>query len=898
MLEELKLCATSRLAQTLRAEVPAGVSVWRTPQAMTPGQWLAALAEEARLCGLAKLPQALDPYAETLLWEAIIADSLTEAAPLFDLPGMAASAAEAHALCRVWALQPGGEALADEARLFVGWQAEFERRCQQSGWLDQAGLDRQVVALIEAGHFTLPAAVRLIGFDRPSPLEQRLAAALSARGVAVVFESLSADGLAEASPPATQRAVHACADLAAECAAVAAWAAARLAAQPDIRIGIVAPNLAAARDRLACLLDDWLHPALIRADGAEMPRSFNFSLGHALAELPVVETALALLALGNGRAKLEQARLSALLLAGAWSAGQAEADGRARLDACMRSELPYFTTPAALLRLAERQPAALCPQSMAALSALLGGLGEAAGKRLPGDWAKVFRQALLAAGWPGDRPLSSPEYQGRRAFLETLSGFGRFDGLLGKLSQSEALRRLRELCRQRLFQPETRGRPAIQVLGVLESAGLQFDALWVMGMNDDQWPPAPRPNPLLPAELLRAAGASHASAEVELDFARRVHARLLASAPEVHFSYARADGNRILRPSPLLAGLPPAQALTPALPPGAADFPAAACVMLDDAVAPPVGPGEKVSGGSWLLRAQAICPAWAYYQFRLGAEAMEAPVEGLDPAARGTLVHGALEHFWLAVRSLAALKALDEAALDAAIATAVEAAISGFEADKRQPLPARFRSLEASRLHTLLRLWLSIEAGRPGDFTVVACEEPAEVDIEGIKVRMVVDRIDELDDGRRVIIDYKTGAAIDVKNWASERLTEPQLPIYAALVAEDVAAVVFAKVLLDKPAFAGVADEAELLPGVQGVGDEKQKLFPPEQFPDWPAVVKHWRERLQAIAREVGAGVAGVSFADENQLRYCEVLPLLRLPERRRWLAGQEGMNQGTAIDD
>ena len=95
-----------------------------------------------------------------------------------------------------------------------------------------------------------------------------------------------------------------------------------------------------------------------------------------------------------------------------------------------------------------------------------------------------------------------------------------------------------------------------------------------------------------------------------------------------------------------------------------------------------------------------------------------------------------------------------------------------------------------------------------------------------------------------------------------------------------------------------VADEAELLPGVQGVGDEKQKLFPPEQFPDWPAVVKHWRERLQAIAREVGAGVAGVSFADENQLRYCEVLPLLRLPERRRWLAGQEGMNQGTAIDE
>ena len=108
------------------------------------------------------------------------------------------------------------------------------------------------------------------------------------------------------------------------------------------------------------------------------------------------------------------------------------------------------------------------------------------------------------------------------------------------------------------------------------------------------------------------------------------------------------------------------------------------------------------------------------------------------------------------------------------------------------------------------------------------------------------------------------------------------MPIYAALVAGEVAAVSFAKVLIDKPAFTGVADSGDLLPGVQGLGDERQKLFPAERFADWPAVVGHWRDRLQAVAREVGAGVAGVSFASESDLRYCEVLPLLRLPERRR----------------
>ncbi len=162
----------------------------------------------------------------------------------------------------------------------------------------------------------------------------------------------------------------------------------------------------------------------------------------------------------------------------------------------MRRDLPYFTTLAALLRLAERQAAegvALCPQSLAALAAFAEASNAAPRKLPPGRWAAVFRGCLAALGWPGERSLSSHEFQARRAFGEVLDGFGRFDALLGPLNFSEAVRRLGQLCRQRLFQPETRGRPAIQVLGVLESAGLSFDGLWVMGMNDDQWPPPPRP---------------------------------------------------------------------------------------------------------------------------------------------------------------------------------------------------------------------------------------------------------------------------------------------------------------------------------------------------------------------------------------------------------------------
>jgi exodeoxyribonuclease-5 len=884
--DHLTFCATARLAQTLREALPDGVGVWQTPRALTLGQWLASLADEALLSGMADLPQPLDAFAEQLLWEKVIADSLPEAASLlFDIQGMAASAVEAHAMCRVWKLKPGGTQLSEEARLFIGWQAEFMRCCTASGWIDAAGLQRQLISLIADGRFVLPKTVAFIGFDRYTPLEIDLMSALAARGVAI-------ENRPKMAVDRSRQVVHALADSHAECAAIVAWAQTRLAADPTCRLAIVAPDLAGVRDRLEFLLDDSFHPAAIRPDAAEIPRCFNFSLGRALADLPLVRSALDLLALGTGRAKIEQRRLSDLLLSGHWSAADHEADGRARLDAAMRRDLPYFTSLPALIRLAHRlaeNDAPLCPQSIAALTALVDTAGAAPRKLPPGQWAGIFRDCLKAAGWPGDRALSSHEFQARRAFNEVLDGLGRLDSLLGPLVFADAARRLTQLCRQRLFQPETRGRPVIQVLGVLESAGLGFDALWVMGMNDDLWPPPPRPNPLLPVEQLRAVGATHASAEIELDFARRVHERLTLSAPEVHFSYALADGNRVLRPSPLVAGISHADqtpaAEMPTLARQLADEAGAAVELLADALAPPVAEGEKVAGGSWLLRAQAICPAWAYFQYRLGGEAMDEAVEGLDPAARGTLVHEALEALWTSLRTSAALAALAPAARQQCIAEASATALDNFERDRRITLPARFRQLEAARLGRLLDLWLEVETRRGQAFEVIACEQEAEVEIEEIRVKMVVDRIDRLDDGRQIIIDYKTGATIDIRNWAEQRITEPQLPIYAALVNDEVAAVVFAKVLLDKPGFTGVADEKDILPGIQGIGDDKQKIFDPAEFPDWIAVVTHWRERLHAVAREVKEGRAGVVFADESALQYCEVLPLLRLAERRRLLA-------------
>jgi hypothetical protein len=134
---------------------------------------------------------------------------------------------------------------------------------------------------------------------------------------------------------------------------------------------------------------------------------------------------------------------------------------------------------------------------------------------------------------------------------------------------------------------------------------------------------------------------------------------------------------------------------------------------------------------------------------------------------------------------------------------------------------------------------------------------------------------------------------VSQRSWAEDRIAEPQLPIYAALALGDgdIAAVCFAKVQAAEQKFIGIAADNEVLPGVAGL-DAARRLFPEERFPDWEALLMHWRDSISAIAAEIRAGEAAVRFRSEDELRDCEVKPLLRLPERKLQL---ERPLQGTS---
>ena len=916
------LCATSRLARNLRLSIGHGrvkndTSIWPTPPATTVESWLNAIGEQIALLGEVatdSVPdRVLSPFEERLVWKQSIESVGGEnpALPLFDLHSLAKTSSDANALIKTWHLPVTGDAQSEETQQFIGWRKHFSDSCQKNGWADVAEYQKRVIGWLDQGDGTLPSHVVFAGFDTISPHLAQLQAVLVKRGVALSNLEL------EAIPTSGLRAVK-CDDSNAECRAAVAWARNILETKPEARIGIVVADLEARRATIVPILDEALNPNALAGADDSPPQHYNVSLGVPLTRHEMVRAALALMRLLGRPQGIPLTEFGDLLRMPYWSADQTEADLRALVDSKLRERPGQTLSLAAALRLARTLGSD--SKLLHHLSVLKEIQQKLAKSKAPSEWAVIFREALGNIGWPGERKHSSTEFQARSAFLEALAGFAELDAFLGAINISAAISELARLCKEKVFQPKTIGQPAVQVLGLLEATGAEFDALWVMGMNDQHWPPPARPNPLLSAELQRRHRTPGSSAEVQTEFARSIHARLLHSAPDITFSYAEKEGDRDLRASPLIADLlvretPPDLTLASEtfLHVESEGHEATAFERLDDHRAPPLAEGERVSGGSGLLKAQAICPAWAFYRYRLGAKKLETPTEGFDPSRRGTMVHAMLEKFWKEVKDLASLNALDAEQLKLAVANAAEFALKQFETGQGEALSATFRQLEANRLQRLCLEWLTTEQTEPREpFKVVACEEKHTVSLGQLQINLVIDRIDELiADGRRIVIDYKTGSTLDTKNWFGDRrITEPQLPLYAAIVLAQadqapVAAVAFAKVRLRECGFAGVADQNGLAPGVTGfrpspseLADEADGMDELSEQPmvedagdeviegegsenKWQELLDSWKKRLEAIADEIRNGEAAVCFEDAKALAFCDVIPLLRLTERK-----------------
>jgi probable DNA repair protein len=803
-----------------------------------------------------------DAQAQRLWEETVARDAAAAGRDLLQVPQAARRARAAHLLLSDYCAD-FSTAEADEDHLaFLRWRQAVRARLATAGWLDRAQLPELVAAAISEGRCTAPEALILAGFDDLNPALEHLFATMRAAGCTIAsWES--------AAPPApVQLAVHAAADMAEEVRSCARWARQLLERQPQAQLGVVVPQLADYQGLIERIFRAELDPSAC-LHGEDDPEAFSFSLGTPLAREGVVYAALRLLAVGD------PVRLDDLgwLLRSPYLGGAAsEAAARAAADRNLRRRGRSEWRLSSLARALASTP------RMAVVITHLHNAAQQSRHRPPGAWAEHFADLLQQCGWPGERGIASREFQAIRHFQETLLQLAALDRVAAPLARGEAVALLGRLASETIFQPEAAtGR--IQVLGVLEASGFNFDALWLLGLHDGVFPPPPRPNPFIPLAVQSRLAMPHADARRERDFAERLARRLFAAAPTVVASWPMQIDAAAKRPSPLLRGLPAAQLdLAPSCDPFHATR-AATCTLdtLSDERARALPAEQPCRGGTRVLTDQALCPFRAFAHHRLRAEGLETPDLGIDSLARGSLVHAVLERFWQQVGSHTGLQALTAGAQAEILTLAAEEALQQLERARRWDLPARLRALEQRRLVAVAATWLALERRRP-PFRVTAVEQRHLARAGRLQVRTRIDRIDTLADGRLAVIDYKTGLP-DPGQWLDPRVTEPQLPLYC-LDLEDaqLAAVLFAVVRArDKEcAFKGVAREPDEWPrlGTQ----TQQKLLDERGMSDFAAILAHWRGALPALGDSYLDGWAKVDPVDPAKAcRYCDLATLCRI---------------------
>lgn len=867
-------------------------------QAHALNAWLLQLWEQLDWLAPEKnLPRVLTGFQEALLWNEIL-DADPDTPALINKQATAQQARNAWQLIHHWKLDLAQcqhlATAAGDTFIFRNWCSAFQQKCRQLDVISQAELASQLIKRLQTSspllHF--PKAIRLYGFDEIAPLFQDFFSCL---------QHLGCDTRSLEWPMSRAQVARAeFIDPITEIKSIAAWAHQQVRANPNQTIGIVIPDLTNSRSRVERLFIEEFEPQYIALEQAQHATGFNITAGQPLARMPMIQAAMRLLE--SHRDNLPLDHYSHLLLS-PFVGQQEELLLRAECDKALRElnemELSFYRFKRVVSEVYSRhkqnQPSAdndeMNPESVSSDAVNFyqsitdyEWIRKRDAQRLlhPSEWLAIFNEQLRIWQWPGNRALDSLEYQQWQSWEKTLDTFAGLDSTLGKVSLSRARQLLEQLLEETPFHAETRRSP-VQILGLLEAAGLPFDQLWIAGLHDQNWPGKPKPNSLLPIRLQVESGLPQSSAEREYAYAQLLMQRLISSSQRVFASHALQDSDQHFSPSHMIAHWPiieldPLKAGT--------DYtylihnqvankttPGDHIESLLDFCGPTIRQFDTIRGGTQILKSQAACPFQSFARYRLHTSEIPTPTQGLDAMQRGNLLHAMMDILWQQLHDQQHLLALSDDQLINLIQAAAAESLKGIR--HKNIAGARFVSMESERLTQQVLQWMQLEKQR-APFKVLLHESRKTIKLEKLPIHIRYDRVDELDDGSLVMLDYKTGQS-SIQDWQGERPNEPQVPLYAMANSKKVSAAAFAIINNENISFAGIADRESIAPGIEAA-DKLQRTQLPN---DWSEILQHWEKVLHQLAREFVAGSAAVDPKHPaNTCRYCELQSLCRIREQ------------------
>lgn len=803
----LTLTANSRLARSLQNTYHAhhqtlGETVWETPDILPLASWLQQTFHETNQSGQI----LLTGFQLTRIVEDIIQQKPMPATALqpSQIPKIVAKAWE---LMQLWQvpleeLKPfDGQ---KEVQHLILWLTEFEKRCRDHHWITDAELPTYLQQQDARSPLPLPSTLHLIGFDDFNPSLQAFITQLKKR------IHVTQPVLKKENAHAQQIILENTQD---ELVKMAQWARALWEKNPATQIGCVIPDLNHLRTQVIRIFTDIFKNKV-----------FNISAGVSLYQQPMIQTALTVLEWCLKPLPVQT--VSHVLQSPFLCANETEKNKGAMIDEKLREKNK--------LRVSLQDVYHAMPHSR--FGQLYKKNTVNTEKKSPSAWTDYFIDLLKTIGWPSSHTQDSESFQLLESFKKMLTTFSALDFIFPQMTQTQALYFLNTLSKETLFQPKSH-HESIQIMGVLEASGMLFDNVWVMGMDDRSWPASANPHPFIPHAIQQKYYMPHATSKREFEFCKQMTDRLTKSADTVIFSSPASAGDQLRFPSPLLQSVPIVDitSLTFSREKSVAEtsFDARIIEKYNDTPLS-VTNFSVIRGGSQILKWQSLCPFRAFATVRLQAHALNTPEIGVSAMQKGIFIHDILYRIWGELKNQQTLNALSEEALHSLVTRTIDVVFSENSIENESP-DNYFYDIEKKRLQIIIKKWLDFEKTRPS-FSVISREETANITVDRLPLKIRLDRVDQHTDGSFLLIDYKTNKN-STQAWLQERLTDPQLPLYAVFHADKpYQGMSFAEVRSDKMQFNGISNKDR----------------------DWNAQLTRWKEALTQLASDFCEGVATV----------------------------------------
>ncbi|MBV9295863.1 MAG: PD-(D/E)XK nuclease family protein [Acidobacteriaceae bacterium] len=815
-----------------------GLETWERPHIYGIDAWLKECWQEARYNG-SDIQILLSPAQERVVWQNIIEQ---EEPDLFDVNATASLARNAAKLIAEWHIPLTSNLWSDhqDGQRFMRCLKLFAARCREESWITRSDLWSLLPRWLEKGRFS-PGLTVFLGFDTVTPALQQMKEALGSSAAMEDFEPSRVAGAAPA---------KCCTDFNQEIEEPARWARDAFEQRMD-SVAVFVPDLPTHRALVERVFQEVCYPSATLP--FEHDSVFHVNSAPPLSDHPLIASALLLLDLG--RPRIDHADACAILRCPFIIGAAEERSARAFADLELRKKRALDVS----LRDME-----LASQNCTLLRSVWLDVrhvlhAKAESLELPA-WSDFMGKILEAVGWPGSSHLNSQDHELVDKWNDALSRLASLGLVSGPVSFDTALSHLRRLLSRRDIGRGDWLSP-IQILDATDAPGLEFGSACITGLGVETWPSRASLNPLIPLKLQRAHNVPGSSPQTLDRENERATESLFRVAPVQLATYSgrlssSAEGFVTrLDKHPRWSGKLARQSYTPA-----------SLDEREDETGPPYVEQEGTRGGISIIKAQSLCPFRAFAEFRLAARPAEDACLGFDSRDRGLFVHKALQIVWANLQTQDRLRAATTGELQAIIHDAVIQAVRN---DEFSPFHLVVSRTERERLEKLILEWLEVvERGRKVPFAIETVEEARDYDTAGLHLRLRVDRVDRLKNGKLLLIDYKSGQQ-SRNRLECPRPAEPQLLVYASAIGAEVDGVFFGEIKARDVRAVGFGRERHF----SGSAAEVRK--------DWNSFLANSQDEIERLARQFVDGYAAVDPV-HNACQYCSVKPLCRVNEISR----------------